>query len=136
MSTSGAVRLQRLGLVVLVAGACAVVGCSNPAPAGQQTAVPSSAPAASGPATVAEILPAGAGREAVLNNCGSCHNLACSAIGQRTGARWDSLKESHVEKVSSGDLEAAFAYLKATFNESKPEPMVPAKFLEGGCTPF
>ena len=30
-------------------------------------------------------------REAVMNSCGSCHNLACAAIGQRSPERWDSL---------------------------------------------
>jgi mono/diheme cytochrome c family protein len=88
------------------------------------------------PATIADLLPPGPGREAVLTNCGSCHNLACSAIGQRMAARWDALKESHKEKVSDADRDAAFAYLRANFNDTKPEPKVPPKFLEGGCTPF
>jgi hypothetical protein len=38
--------------------------------------------------------------------------------------------------VSDADLGAAFSYLKATFNDRAPEPKVPPKFLEGGCTPF
>ncbi len=99
------------------------------APAATQAAAPT-------PATIADLFPPGPGREAVLTNCGSCHNLACSTIGQRMAARWDALKESHKEKVSDADLDTAFAYLRATFNDSKPEPKVPPKFLEGGCTPF
>jgi mono/diheme cytochrome c family protein len=107
------------------------------APAAQSGAV--AAPPADSknePATVAEIFPAGQGRDVVLNNCGSCHNLACSAIGQRTAARWDSLRESHKDKISDADAATAFAYLKSNFNDAKPEPKVPAKFMQGGCTPF
>ena len=70
-----------------------------------------------------------------MNNCASCHNVACSAIGQRTPERWDSLKEAHKEQVSGADVDAIFAYLKANFDSSKPEPKVPPQFLEGGCTP-
>ena len=82
-------------------------------------------------------MPPGPGREQLLNGCGSCHNLACSLIGQRTAERWDSLKESHKEKVPDpAELEAVFAYLKTRFNDANPEPKVPAKFLQGGCTPF
>jgi len=93
-----------------------------------------SEPSSSG--TTADLFPPGAGRDAVLNNCGSCNNLACSTIGQRTRARWEALKESHKERVSDSDLEGAFAYLAGHFNDGKPEPVVPRKFLEGGCAPF
>jgi mono/diheme cytochrome c family protein len=79
------------------------------APAAQSGAV-GAAPAdgRNEPATVADIFPAGQGRDVVLNNCGSCHNLACSAIGQRTAARWQSLRESHKDKVTDADAAAAF----------------------------
>jgi hypothetical protein len=104
----------------------------------------SSAPAASAapastapePQTVAEIFPPGPQREAVMNSCGSCHNLACSAIGQRSPERWKALEEGHKDKVTSADMHAMFEYLSANFNASKPEPKIPPKFLEGGCTPF
>ena len=39
-------------------------------------------------------------REAVMNSCGSCHNLACSAIGQRSAERWNALEEGHKDKVT------------------------------------
>lgn len=110
---------------------------SAAAPAAAQGAAPAAGTATSvEPATVADIFPPGAGRSAVLDNCGSCHNLACSAIGQRPDARWDALKTSHVEKVSGTDLNELFDYLKANFSDNKPEPKVPPRFLEGGCTPF
>ena len=91
------------------------------------------------PATPADLFPEGPGRSLVLDNCGSCHAVACSAIGQRTPARWDNLKDGHREHVSNlneQDLETVFAYLKEHFNDTKPEPKVPPHFLEGGCTPL
>ena len=71
-----------------------------------------------------------------MNNCGSCHNLACSAIGQRSPERWKALEEGHKDKVTGADMHAMFEYLAANFNASKPEPKIPPRFLEGGCTPF
>jgi hypothetical protein len=85
---------------------------------------------------VADVFPAGKGKDAVLSSCGSCHNVACSAIGQRTSERWDSLKASHKDNVPGADLDAIFGYLKANFNDSRPQPNIPPHFLEGGCTPF
>ncbi len=105
------------------------------APVAQSGAV-GAPPAGPEVANVTEIFPAGQGRDVVLNSCASCHNLACSAIGQRTSARWDSLRESHKDKVSDADAATAFTYLKSNFNDGKPEPKVPPKFLQGGCTPF
>ncbi len=137
----------------LLSGGMAV-GCTQAAAPGNkpQTSAPASqasaqsprpatndAVVAAVPATAADLFPPGPARALTLDNCATCHNLACSTIGQRPNARWDSLKKSHVEKVpglSDADLSAVFEYLKANFNDSKPEPKVPPKFLEGGCTPF
>ncbi len=98
-------------------------------------AVADAAPAAE-PATVADIFPPGPARDQVLNNCASCHNVACAAIGQRTPERWDSLKASHRENVANADLDLIFGYLSEHFGADDPEPRVPPAFLEGGCTPF
>jgi hypothetical protein len=132
----------------MILAAC-VSGCSEvDAPgtgAGQQTAAAPAAapapaasmePAAAEPQTVADVFPPGPQREAVLNTCGSCHNVACAAIGQRSPERWDALKDGHKDHVSSGDLNGMFEYLKTNFNSTRPEPRVPPRFLEGGCTPF
>ena len=91
------------------------------------------------PATIGDLFPEGLGRLLVLDTCGVCHAVACSAIGQRPAARWDNLKEDHRDKapgLSEEELETLFAYLKEHFSDSKPEPRVPPHFLEGGCTPF
>ena len=147
---SGPVRTTRVlrayAFVVVVIAGSLLVGCAE-APSSDSETLESAAsppdpttPAASAePATAAELFPEGQGRSLVLDNCSSCHAVACSAIGQRPAARWDNLKEDHRDKVSNlseEDLETTFAYLKEHFNDSKPEPRVPAHFLEGGCTPF
>lgn len=123
----------------LLAG-CGGGGASSADREAGESAASAPEPAAPPPvASPAELFPDGAGRSLVLENCGSCHAVACSAIGQRTDARWDNLKEGHRDKVanmSEEDLETVFAYLKEHFNDSKPEPAVPPNFLAGGCTPF
>jgi hypothetical protein len=130
-------------VALLVANACSQVDAPGQSSQGSQGSQAAQNAAASGasatpePATVAELLPPGPGREQLLSGCGSCHNLACSLIGQRTGDRWNALQESHKDKVpDAAELEAVFAYLKVRFNDANPEPKVPAKFLQGGCTPF
>ena len=92
-----------------------------------------------GQASLASIFPPGPGRELVLNTCGSCHSAACAARGQRTAERWDSIKKDHKDKLtgsSSEDLNVMFSYLKANFNDTKPEPQIAAELLQQGCTPF
>jgi hypothetical protein len=154
-------RFRLFALTVALGTLAGALACSAEAPApaanaasapAAQSATPATAPLGGTPATapqsaaasttagepssVADIFPAGPGRDTVLNNCASCHNLACSAIGQRPPARWDSLQESHKDKIPDADARAAFSYLKSHFNDANPEPKVPPKFLQGGCTPF
>ena len=91
------------------------------------------------PKTLDELFPEGLGKTLVLETCGSCHAIGCSAIGQRTEARWENLKEDHRDKVASlseQELETVFGYLKDHFSAAQPEPRVPPQFLVGGCTPF
>jgi hypothetical protein len=91
------------------------------------------------PKTLNELFPEGLGKPLVLESCGSCHAIGCSAIGQRTEARWENLKEDHRDKVASlseQELETVFGYLNEHFGAAKPEPRVPPHFLAGGCTPF
>jgi cytochrome c5 len=128
-----------IALAALLLQACG--GGSAPQDAATTSAAPQTMAAAprqvtAAPANVADLFPPGDGREPVVNSCGSCHNLACAVIGQRTSARWDTLKTSHGDKVTGVDLDVAFNYLKSHFNDSQPEPAVPPDFLNGGCTPF
>src|SRR5262245_35633375 len=139
-------RLALLASIVVVSTAVACTEAGAPGTSDKQaattanTAKPAAAaaPAATAPEfkTVADVFPAGPQREPVMNNCGSCHNLACSAIGQRSAERWKALEEGHKDRVTGADMHAMFEYLAANFNASKPEPKVPPRFLEGGCTPF
>lgn len=134
--------LVPLFVVCSLATACG--GGSEPAreggsPGGSTSAAPAAAPAPP-PAveykTVADVFPEGPEKALVMNNCASCHNVACSAIGQRSDERWNALRDAHRERVSGADVEAIFTYLKTNFGASKPEPKMPPAFLEGGCTPF
>ncbi len=124
--------------ILLLAGALSAACSQAEAPAAQsEPAVPgASAPAPAAPKTVADLFPAGPERDLVLNNCASCHNVACATIGQRPAARWDDLEQGHSDRVPGADLDAIFAYLKGNFDDTKPAPNVPPEFLEGGCTPF
>ena len=77
-----------------------MLGCSEAAAPDLESAmvapaVSSVEPVASSLTTVADLFPEGAGRALVLDNCGACHAVACSTIGQRTLARWDGLREDH-----------------------------------------
>jgi mono/diheme cytochrome c family protein len=140
---------RSLALVAVIVGGLTIAGCggsgtsqsgsssgaSQPAPA-SGTAMKADAPTGPEPKNVAEVFPAGPGRDLVMNNCTSCHNVACSAIGQRTPDRWDSLRDAHRERVTGADVDAIFTYLKTNFGPDKPEPKIPPAFLEGGCTPF
>jgi hypothetical protein len=135
--------VRSFALMAVLAGAVWSAACGgggttdSPAPA---TSAPAAAPASAPPAveakSPADLFPDGPQKVAVMNNCASCHNLACSVIGQRTAERWDSLQKSHADRVPGTDVPAMFAYLKANFDDTKPEPKVPPSFLEGGCTPF
>ncbi len=127
-------------LLILISGVMAACGKSS-APAAD--ASPAPAPAA--PAKPAEafnmttIFPAGAGRDLVLDTCGTCHPVVCAARGQRTAERWDSIRKGHQDKLtaqSAANVNVMFAYLKQNFNESKPEPKIPPELLQQGCTPF
>ena len=120
----------------LLAAACLLVlsACGKSTPPPAEAAAPSAKPF-----NAASIFPEGPGRELVLNTCGSCHSLVCAARGQRTAARWESLRVDHKEKLTatnSADLNSMFSYLSANFNDTKAEPQVPAELLQQGCTPF
>ena len=126
--------------IVATALALTLGGCGETGPPeAVRDPVEEAAPAAPAAASLTDIFPEGPGRSMVMDNCGSCHAAACSAIGQRTRARWANLKEDHRDKaaeMAAEDYDALFAYLSEHFNDSQPEPVVPAQFLAGGCTPF
>ena len=138
-------RQTRLALLLVCAWLLTGCGKSTPPPAGNaQAAGLKTAPAAavtspSTPFNVASIFPTGPGRDLVLNTCGSCHSVVCVTRGQRTGDQWESIKKEHKDKLSASsaaDLNAMFSYLAANFNDTKPEPQVPAELQQQGCTPF
>lgn len=137
--------MRSTALALLLIGGMLFAACgggSSEAPKSESAApaTPAASTAPAAPAveykTVADVFPDGPEKALVMNNCASCHNVACSAIGQRTDDRWNALKEAHRERVSGADVDAIFKYLQTNFGASKPEPKMPPSFLEGGCTPF
>src|SRR5713101_6723464 len=136
---------RSLATSIVIVG-CVVIGCGGgPAKSGETSAQGSASGTAKSSASnrgqtaaaaltnIADLFPPGPGRDEVFNNCASCHNVACSAIGQRTRARWDALKQGHADRVPGQDLNIVFNYLKANFDDSKPEPKIAPQLLEGGC---
>lgn len=146
--TVGARRKGRM--LVPVVALLVAVGCGGGESSGGESGAPASeesaaqAPAAqepesAAPETIADLFPEGEGRALVLNNCAGCHAVACAAMGQRTPARWEALQAAHREHISAmsdEDLETIFTYLQENFDDSQPEPTIPAAFLQRGCTPF
>jgi len=131
---AGGLLLSACGKSTSEAGNAAQAAAAQPQPT---PVVSAEKPA--GQSSLASIFPPGPGRELVLNSCGSCHSAACAARGQRTAERWDSIKKDHKDKLtgsSSEDLNVMFSYLKANFNDTKPEPQIAAELLQQGCTPF
>jgi len=131
-------------LAVVIVSAWLLTGCGKSAPPpaeaaqGATSKAAPTAPAAT-PFNVAGIFPPGTGRELVLNTCGSCHSAICATRGQRTAEQWENIKKGHKDKLAStsgADLNAMFSYLAANFNDTRPEPQVPAELLQQGCTPF
>lgn len=138
-------RLTALARLLVGGMLFAACGGGSDAPATDNATPGTAAPAAAAapaPAptveyrTVADVFPDAPEKALVMNNCASCHNVACSAIGARTEDRWNSLRDAHRERVSGADVDAIFKYLNTNFGANKPEPKMPPAFLEGGCTPF
>ncbi len=118
MSTSRLKSTSRLNLAAMLALLAAAMLASCGSAGTPDEAAPSTPPtepaAASGPTSLAEILPEGLGRGLVIDSCGSCHAVACSAIGQPTAARWKALETDHRDRVADmadEDYVALFAYL-------------------------
>jgi mono/diheme cytochrome c family protein len=136
-----------------------VAGCSSPAPtsapAAASSPVPTSAPAAKAATTapaaaqpaaakpggssfnVAQVFPAGPGRELVLQNCTSCHTIVPIVTGKKARGQWDVIKQSHsgrVTAMSRDDVNTIFNYLADNFGPDNPEPQLPPELLESGTS--
>ncbi len=143
----GRVTLSRSDLIAFVEGAALPKPAATlqpPATAAPATTAPAAATLAStteqsGQSSVDALLPTGKGRDLLLSNCTSCHTFTCSITGQRTAGQWANLKNGHRENVSSvsdADYDALFAYLESNFNDTKPEPKLPASLQGVSCTPY
>jgi mono/diheme cytochrome c family protein len=133
---------RRLAVLVAILAGAVIGGCSStaaPAAGGAPTTAPTVAPAkpaattapaaagAAAPASWADVFPAGAGKQTVLERCGTCHGFDRVVLGQKTADRWASVKASHSDKVSGmsqTDVDALFTYLAQNFGPDKPEPNI------------
>ncbi len=92
------------------------------------------------PGSIISYLPAGPGRDLLLLSCGNCHSPLCPVIGQRDAGHWERVKTQHKSEVSAmsdADYKALFEYLLANFNDTKPEPALPAEMKQSiTCAPF
>lgn len=113
---------------------------STVAPTTAATTSASGATPATKPGSIASYLPAGPGRDLLLTNCGNCHSPLCPVIGQRAAGHWERVKIQHKSEVSSmsdADYKTLFDYLLANFNDTKPEPALPAEMRQAiTCAPF
>ncbi len=128
-----------LWAAIIIISGWLLAGCGNSSHPTTVTSKVGQADASAQQFNLAAVFPPGPGRDLVLDTCGSCHPVACSALGQRTAERWETVKEGHKDKLtgrSSADVNAMFSYLKENFNETKPEPKIPAAFVQQGCTPY
>lgn len=138
-----------LSLTVTTLTVLGLAGCgdSAPSPGGSAADAPPSAssemaavsPEAAAPQTVSDLFPEADAKPLLLENCATCHAVACAALGQRTVSRWEALKAAHADylpNLSSESLSAIFTYLESNFSDAQPEPSVPPEFLDQGCTPF
>ena len=119
---------------ILAASSCWLISCGNK-PAQEAAAVP----AVTEPFRMSNVFPPGPAQEKVLGACGSCHSVTCVTRGQRTAESWLAVKKGHQDKMSgasAADLDLMFSYLSANFNNTKPEPRIPAELMQQGCTPF
>jgi hypothetical protein len=90
------------------------------------------------PQTTTDIFPDTGRRGLVLNNCATCHAVACVALGQRNREEWAAVEASHRGVVPGLSLEYSgkiFDYLYEHFNDRHPEPVVRAEWLNGDCEP-
>jgi hypothetical protein len=94
---------------------------------------------AAGAVNLDQIFPPGhqTERDLVIFNCGNCHPLACAVTGQRTVGHWRSVQATHrgtFTAVSDEKYELLFDFLVENFNDTQPEPDLPAELQGNGCT--
>jgi hypothetical protein len=100
-----------------------------------QSAVPTKAAQPTGTAklNMDEIFPPGPGREAMLDNCTTCHTIVPLVVLQYPQAQWDASARNHrdrVPRMSDADFKAAYAYLAKNFNPDRPVPKLPKELLD------
>jgi mono/diheme cytochrome c family protein len=114
----------------------APVQTAAPTQTAAQTALPTKAaaqPTGTAKLNMDEIFPPGAGREAVLDNCTTCHTIVPLVILQYSQGQWDASARNHrdrVPRMSDADFKAAYSYLAKNFNPDRPVPQLPKELLD------
>lgn len=107
-----------------------------PTPSAAQTIIPTKAaaqPTGTTKLNMDEIFPPGPGREAMLDNCTSCHTFVPMVVLQMSQAQWDRNARDHrdrVPRMSDADFKAAYDYLAKNFNPDRPVPKLPKDLLD------
>ena len=121
-------------VIGLLVGACGPKAIPQPTvtPTPTATGVPLPGPDPTPPpgARIASYFPEGAGRDLILEWCGTCHNLALILTTRKDPAGWATyMKNRRADIAFLGDDEVKTIqdYLVANFTPDKPIPQIPAE---------
>ncbi len=122
-----------LGFAVWMAlSACGQVQPSPPEPAAVDDA-----PRDWSAFNINDVLPEGAGRDLVLDNCQSCHVLVPILVLPLDEAAWYRSSLEHRERVeglTDSEFEALYEYLASNFTPEKEPPELPPALLDSWTT--
>jgi hypothetical protein len=131
----GGWRIPATGLTAsLIAGLAASLGAAaadapGVAPPAASTAPPMVIGTAPDPASVpASVVPAGRGREVLIQQCGLCHPIDLVVQQRRTQDEWDTLisrMADHGARANEAEQQVIFEYLVLHFGK-EPGPPPPA----------
>ena len=117
-------------LLILVA--LAIAGCARP---NHEEPKPTPTQKAAVPAKVDldKIVPAGPGRQLVLDNCTTCHTFVPIVVLRMTREAWQRNSRDHRERVKGlgeDEFKTLYEYLTANFNPEKPVPELPNELMQ------
>jgi cytochrome c5 len=126
----GPIRL----LVVLIAGASMVAGCSGSSSAEHRAAAAGPAQAeAPTKVDLEAIFPPGPGRDLVLENCQNCHTFVPIVVLQMEKDAWHRNSLDHRERVTTltdEEFRTVYEYLPKNFGPHRPVPRLPKELLK------
>ena len=115
----------------------ALSACSQVQPSPQEPAAVEDAPRDWSAFNINDVLPEGAGRDLVLDNCQSCHVLVPILVLPLDEAAWYRSSLEHRERVeglTDSEFEALYEYLASNFTPDKEPPKLPPALLDSWTT--